>query len=408
MGLLINGTNTSPKPDSSDAFLDALISMSGDSDFYAGKSVLRNPDVYSAVTTISNTIAACPFISSTPLISKMLNDPDVDNIRSGFNFWSSVMTNLLINGNSFALIENGGHALKFVENNQMTVSYDTNTGQVSYRYQAEPATSAQNVPISQVLHFKILSMDGIAGISPLYALRDSLELQNIGTQTLKDVFQSGIHGMLNVSKTDLSDEAKGNLRKNFQKIASSGIGVSDDSIKFEQISVDEGLLKAISTNNLASEKVASVLGLPSEVLGVENSHSSVSQSLKTLFLQGLTPYFEAIQSELNNKLSGYSISQDLSGILPTSFSDKAKTLVSLIQNGVMTPAEARQSLNIDKPDDNNNKALNKYYASLNYSQLENLSENDYNKANASKYSNDNTDSNNTDNEQEGNNDKDSK
>jgi len=399
LGLLVNNTNTSPQPDSSDAFLDALVSMSSDSDFYAGKSVLRNPDVYSAISTISNTVASCPFISSTPLISKMLNDPDVDNIRSGFNFWSSVMTNLLINGNSFCLIENGGHALKFIENNEMTVTVDTSTGNVSYRYQADPSTRAQDVPISQILHFKILSLDGIAGISPLYALRDSLDLQNIGTQTLKDVFQSGIHGMLNVSKTDLSDSAKENLRQNFQKIASSGVGVSDDSIKFEQISVDKGLLEAIQTNNLASEKVASVFGIPSEMIGLENSHSSVSQSLKTLFLQGLTPYFESVNNELNNKLSGYEISQDKSNILPASFSDQAKTLISLIQNGVMTPYQARQTLNIDEPSDNDNEALNRFYGSLNYSQLENLSENDYDRANASKYSNDNTDTN-----EEGNND----
>ncbi len=403
MGLLINGTDTSPQPDSSDAFLDALVSLSGDSDFYAGKSVLRNPDVYSAVSTISNTVASCPFISSTPLISKMLNNPSVSNLRSGFNFWSSVLTNLLINGNSFALIENNGHALKFVENNQMTVTIDTNTGQVHYYYSPNTQTTQEIAP-SNILHFKILSMDGIAGVSPLYALRDSLDLQSIGTQTLKDVFQSGIHGMLSVNKADLSDAAKENLRQNFQKIASTGIGVSDDSIKFEQINIDEGLLKAIEANNLASEKVASVFGIPSEMIGLENSHSSVSQSLKTLFLQGLTPYFEAIQSELNNKLPGYEIEQDRSNILPASFSDRAKTLVSLIQNGVMTPAEARQTLNIDKPDDSKNEALNRYYASLNYSQLDNLSENDYNKANASKYSNDNTDSNNTDEKQEGNND----
>ncbi|KRL73935.1 hypothetical protein FD08_GL002052 [Lentilactobacillus parakefiri DSM 10551] len=299
------------------------------------------------------------------------------------------------------MIENGGHALKFVGGNQMTVTYDTSTGQVSYRYQADPSTSAQNVPVSQVLHFKILSLDSIAGISPLYALRDSLELQSIGTQTLKDVFQSGIHGMISVSKSDLSDSAKENLRQNFQKIASSGVGVSDDSIKFEQISVDEGLLKAIQTNNLASEKVASVFGLPSEFLGVENAHSSVSQSLKTMFLNSLTPYFEAIQSELNNKLPGYEIEQDRSNILPASFSDRAKTLVSLIQNGVMMPAEARQTLNIDTDKDKDNKALNRFYGSLNFSQLENLSENDYDRANASKYSNDNTDSNNTDKEQGG-------
>ncbi len=127
-----------------------------------------------------------------------------------------------------------------------------------------------------------------------------------------------------------------------------------------------------------------------------------------MFLAGMQQYFKAISSELNSKLPGYSISQDLSGILPASFADRAKTLVSLIQNGVVMPAESRRMLNIDKPDDSKNKALNRYYASLNYSQLDNLSENDYNKANASKYSNDNTDSNNTDNKQEGNNDKDSK
>ena len=393
MGLLINGVNTSPQPDSSNAFLDALVSMSSDSDFYAGKNVLRNPDVYSAVSTISNTVASCPFISSTPLISKMLNNPDVDGIRSGFNFWSSVMTNLLINGNSFCLIENGGHALKFVENNQMTVTIDTNTGQVHYYYSPNTQTTQEIAP-SNILHFKILSMNGIVGVSPLYSLRDSLDLQSIGTQTLKNVFQSGIHGLLNVNKVDLSDEAKENLRQNFQKIASSGVGVSDDTVKFEQISVDEGLLKAIQTNNLASQKVASVFGLPIQFLGVEAEHSSVSQSLKVMFLNSLTPYFEAVQSELNNKLSGYSISQDLSGILPENVSDKAKTLISLVQNGIMTPAEARQTLNIDKPDDSKNKALNRYYASLNYSQLDNLSENDYNKANDAKYSNDNQPTNN--------------
>ncbi|OXT10142.1 hypothetical protein CBI42_11065, partial [Streptococcus sp. KR] len=201
---MINGTDTSPKPDSSSAFLDALLSMSSDSDFYAGKSVLRNPDVYSAVTTISNTIAACPFISNTPLISKMLNNPDASNVRSGFNFWSSVLTNLLINGNSFALIENGGHALKFVENSQMTVTIDDTTGNVHYYYSPNMQTTQEIAP-SSILHFKILSMNGIVGVSPLYALRDSLDLQSIGTQTLKNVFQSGIHGMLNVSKTDLSD-----------------------------------------------------------------------------------------------------------------------------------------------------------------------------------------------------------
>lgn len=402
MGLLINNTNTSPQPDSSDAFLDALTSMSGDSDFYIGKSVLRNPDVYSAISTISNTVASCPFISNTPLISKMLNNPDVDNLRSGFNFWSSVLTNLLINGNAFCLIENGGHALKFIKNSQMTVTYDTSTGNVRYSYQADPSTSAQNMDISQVLHFKILSLDGIAGISPLYALRDSLDLQDIGTRTLRDVFQSGIHGMISVNKTDLSDSAKENLRQNFQKIASSGIGVSDDSIKFEQISIDGGLLKAIQTNNLASEKVASVFGLPSEILGVENEHSSISQSLKTLFLQGLAPYFRSILSEINNKLPGYSISQDLSGILPENVSDKAKTLISLVQNGIMTPFEARQTLNIDEPDDSKNEALNRFYGSLNFSQLENLSENDYDRANASKYSNDNTE-NNTDTKEQGEN-----
>ncbi|WP_251908496.1 phage portal protein [Lentilactobacillus kefiri] len=402
MGLLINGTDTSPKPDSSSAFLDALLSMSSDSDFYAGKSVLRNPDVYSAVSTISNTVASCPFISNTPLISKMLNDPDVDNVRSGFNFWSSVLTNLLINGNSFALIENGGHTLKFVENNQMTVTIDTNTEQVRYYYSPNTQTTQEIAP-SSILHFKILSTNGVCGISPLYALKDSLDLQATGNATLRNMFSKSIRGYLSIHKSDLNSQARSNLRDSFSKMAENGLAIGDDSISFQSIDLDPNLIKAIQSNNLASSKVASVFGIPSEMIGLESEHSSISQSLKTSYLQGLTPYFQAIQSELNNKLQGYSISQDKSNILPASFADKAKTVVSLIQNGVLMPAEARQTLNIDTDKDKDNEALNRFYGSLNFSQLENLSENDYNKANDAKYSNDNTDTN-----EEGNNDKDSK
>lgn len=376
MGLLINNTNTSPQPDSSDAFLDALQSMSGDSDFYAGKSVLKNADVFSAISTVANTVASCPFVSNTPLITKMLNDPDTTGIRSGFDFWSSVLTNLLIHGNAFALISDNGHSLEFIQNNQMTVTTDTNTQQVHYYYSPNQQTTQEIAP-SSILHFKINSLDGISGISPLYALKDEIQLQATGNETLRSVFQSGIHGMIQVSKTDLSDSAKENLRNNFQKIASSGIGVSDDSIQFQQISVDEGLLKAINTNNLATNKISAVFGLPSEFLGVENEHSSVTQSLKTLFLQGLTPYFEAIQSELNNKLSGYSITQDKSNILPSSFADRSKTYISLVQNGILQPAEVRSLLNVDTDKDKDNEALNSYYGSLNYSVLDNLSENNH-------------------------------
>ncbi len=98
----------------------------------------------------------------------------------------------------------------------MTVTIDDTTKQVRYYYSPNTQTTQEIAPDS-ILHFKILSMNGVSGVSPLYALRDSLDLQNIGTQTLKNVFQSGIHGMLNVSKTDLSDAAKENLRQNFSK-----------------------------------------------------------------------------------------------------------------------------------------------------------------------------------------------
>lgn len=402
MGLLVNNVNTSPQPDNSNAFLDALISVSGDSDFYAGKSVLRNPDVYSAISVISNTVASCPFISNTPLISKMLNNPDVDNVRSGFNFWSSVLTNLLINGNSFALIENGGHSLKFVENNEVTVKQD-DMKQVHYYYSPNTQTTQEIAP-SNILHFKILSTNGISGISPLYSLKDSLDLQATGNTTLKNMFSNSIRGYLSVHKTDLNDSARSHLRDSFSKMAENGLAIGDDSISFQSIELDPNLIKAIQTNRLSSSKIAACFNIPEQLLGIDSAHSSIDQSMKALFLEGLEGYFQSIASELNNKLAGYEIEQDKSNILPASFADRAKTLISLVQNGIMMPAEARQTLNIDTDKDKDNEALNRFYGSLNYSQLDNLSENDYNKANASKYSNDNTDSNNTDEKQEGKND----
>lgn len=365
MGFFINDTNTSPEPDSGQAFIDALISYSSTDGFTDVTGALKNSDVYSAVNIIATTIAQTPIESDTPLLTKMLNDKPNDLVN-GFAFWSAVVSSLLIHGNAFAEILSN-HQLKFIPNNHMTMLVDDDTQQVAYNYTATDGTERQIVPES-VLHFKILTNgDGVTGISPLYALTPELAMQKYGTELLSQLFNSPVRGIITVDRAGLNDEAKQKIRDDFLKLSqSSGVLVTDNDMNFSPFEIDPALIKAINTNNYATNKIASVFGLPATMLGVEAEHSSVSQSLRGLYLNGLQPYFNAILSELTFKLGAHEFRFDTSNILPDDYTAQVDNATKLVQNGLMTINEARQFLNIEtSTDPDTDKAL----FSRNYAEL---------------------------------------
>ncbi|WP_063843592.1 phage portal protein, partial [Lactiplantibacillus plantarum] len=218
------------EPDKDTAFLDAVVSMSSnDSSVFVGASALRNSDVFSAINIIAGDLASNRILVPTSqALEVKLNDKPNENM-SGRDFKFALAAQMLLSGNSFALITDNG--FQFVPNSQMTVQQDDVTGQLTYTYTPNGQRSRQIAP-ENILHFKCFTQDGATGISPLYALQDEVALQKRGNALLKGFFDSPSRNVLQVHKTDLSSDAKANIRNKFEQANKGALStvILDDSM----------------------------------------------------------------------------------------------------------------------------------------------------------------------------------
>ncbi len=347
--------NQNVEPDKDQAYLDATISMiSDDSSVYVGAGALKNADVFTAVRVIASDIASNPIQGSNEKTTKLLND-NPNPLMNGFNFKFALAVNLLLNGNSFAEIirDNNGRPtqLNFIKNSQMTVKQDDQSGQVTYNYQQTSSKVRQIAPVN-MLHFKYFTQDGVVGISPLYALKDQIQIQKSGNNLLRQFFQNGINGtvVLKVDKTKLNKDSKNKIRDDFNKSTSGknvlSVIVLDDSMDISNLEMNTDILKIVNSTDFTTRQIAEVFSLPVEKLGIENEHSSNEQS-NLLYLQNsLSNYFAVFESEINSKLAGvYTFNTDK--YFNADPVTNQQLVVDGYQGGILTLNEARKKLNLE-------------------------------------------------------------
>ena len=334
----------------SDPVLDALVSISSDDPYtYVSPSKLRNSDVFTAINIIASDIASNPVQCDTDVINKMLNVSPNDTM-DGYHFKFALATNMLLNGNSFAEIL-PNHTLRFITNNQMVVSQDDITGRLKYTYSPNKRIK-RDVSPSKILHFKYFTLDGVAGYSPLYALRDEIPIQDTGNKLMLGFFNQGIHGttVIKSNQADLSPEAKENIRKKFDEATTGNNAlhtiVTDASMDINNLSLNTDVLKLVNSNDWTTRQIAKAFGLPVERLGLENQHSNQQQSNLQYLQSTLQHYFDCFTSELTKKLGhDFTFNTDkLLSVDPTTIQQQA---IDGYTNGLLTRNEARNLLNLD-------------------------------------------------------------
>lgn len=330
------------EPDKGTAFLDAVVSMSSnDSSVFVGAGALRNSDVFAAINIIANDLASNRIlVPKSSVLETRLNDKPNNNM-SGRDFKFALAAQMLLSGNSFALITEDG--FQFVPNSQMTVQQDDVTGELTYIYTPNGQRSRQIAPNS-ILHFKCFTQDGATGVSPLYALQDEVALQKKGSNLLKGFFNTPQHSILQVHKTDLSSDAKQNIRQKFEASNKGALStvILDDSMSLQNLTVDEGLLKAIQTNEFSTQKIASCFGLPQSMLNVEEVHSSAEQVAAQYYQSSIYKYMDCFTSELAFKLGKQVIYDD--SRLKVNKQQDIDNIIELVKNGIYTAEEAKEKL----------------------------------------------------------------
>lgn len=318
--------------------------------YYDARSI-RNSDVYTAVKILAGDVASSKILSTNSVVESLLNT-QANSLQTGFTLKHKIMFDLLIYGNAFVgVVRNDAGlpiTLKTLDAQFMTVSYDEEEFDLIYDY----LWNGDNFKLDKkdVLHFKIMSEDGLMGVSPLVSLQREISLQDHGNKVMLSFFKRGAFGsgILEAVGGRLDAATRKKIRAAWEESNSgessvASVMITDSSLKYTPMPMDTKVLDLVDNNVYSTKQIAKVFGIPLSRFGMELVNSNDGDMSLEYVKSTLTPYFNSIEEELNMKL-GFTHRFDYSHLLETSFKEQSETYVKLIEAGVLTPEEVKNKL----------------------------------------------------------------
>lgn len=328
---------------------------------------LQNSNVFTAVNVIANDIATNPIKLESDNVNHIADENFSDlnyllNVKpnsymSARDFKYALTANLLLTGNGYARIlkTKAGQPMSLVllYPSWVTVEIDEDS---NIRYVIQDNTHNPYILTpDEIIHVKFLSTNGLIGTSPLYSLADEMKLQKQGNKLLNDFFGSGINGSAILKMPGKpSPDARAKIREEWIK-ANTGekthrVMVLAGNEEYTPVEIDTSILKIVNSNDYTTKQIAKAFGIPVSRLGLENAHTSLTQSNLDYIQNSLDHYFNRITSELNIKLLtyeqalNYHFEFDVSRLMELDTETNMKETLNWFQNGLIDDNEARQRL----------------------------------------------------------------
>ena len=328
---------------------DEIINYLTSDDYTGADSALKNSDLYSVINQVSGDIAACRFTTKKNAVQKLLDSPaSTTNKRS---FWQYISAQLLLDGNAYAYIWRNLNGLPLrleaLRPSQVaTYLLDDGSGLIYNLNFDEPnINTMQNVPQSNILHFRLLSKTGgMLGISPLTALKDELSIKKSSNNLTLNALSKAImpNGLLKIKGMGLLDpetraaQSRGFLR---QLNSSRGPVVLDDLSDYEPLEIKSDVSKLLASTDWTSKQIAKVYGIPDSYLNGQGDQQSSLEMIEGMYANALNRYVQAIQSEIEDKLKT-TVNVDISPAIDQDGSSYAKIVGTLTGRGAITGQQA--------------------------------------------------------------------
>lgn len=290
---------------------------------------------------------------------------------SAFTFWESMVGANALTGNSYAEIKwTGSNQVGelYPLNPLMTEPYRLPSGDIAFRTrQGSDSNNWRSIKAEDCLHFRLFSLDGLKGLSPVESARQALGLSRAAEKFGAKFFGNGskpgglLTGPDETDETQLADArvaweaAQGGSNQGRVAVLNGGwsytkIGMSPDEAQFLQ------------TRAYQRADIAALFRVPSHMAGDNSkiSNSSYEQMTLSFVSDTLRPILMRIESELNRKLmhqvgrkaNKFFAKFDLSERMR---SDHATTMAGIAagrQWGIMTADEGRLALGMNPIGDN--------------------------------------------------------
>ena len=280
---------------------------------FSGLNALKNSDVYTGINIIAGDIAQSPFkfktgsVSDENLLNLLNNEPRKN--QSHYVMMYALISNLILTGNAFILIhrnlDGSVRELEFVETTCVNVIQDLETGVYSYDVTMPYGSIMYRCRPDDILHFKLSTIDGWTGRSPLLSLNEEISLQSNGLKVLNNFFARGIFsgGILKLTNGVVDNATKKKIRESFDYAnAGGGTMVLDETQEYTPNSINTEVLKLIQANKFSTQQIAKVLGIPINRFGQELVNSSDTGQNDIYIASTIAMYEASICDEINLKL----------------------------------------------------------------------------------------------------------
>lgn len=352
---------------------------------WSGIQSLRNSDIFTAIDIISKDIASTSikfndkdsYLDADKKILKLLNkrpNPYLD----AWHFKYIIVANMFLNGNSYIEIVRNEHGepieLYHMQNSATSIQQEDE--KITYHY-IDELDGHVRLDVEDVLHFRMFTLDGFNGYSPLFSLANEIGISMGSKKFLDEFFKNGGTATAVVKYQDgrYSDEELSLIKQNFENSQlknNSGLVMLDDTMTFDRLQVPTEVLNFLNSYKFSTQQVAKAFGLPMSKLGIETVNTSLKDSGIEYYRNTLYPIFSMMNAEIEEKLfvqAPYEVSldYDVSRLIDSDPQIKLERVTELFQKKIMMLNEARAEFGLD-PVEGGDKPL----ADLNSIYLEDL------------------------------------
>lgn len=334
-----------------------------------GYDAMSQSAFFCAVNLISNSLASMHWdlkaYDDTEIPKDLNYDHLFDNMNVGrFLTVKNMIMDVILHGNGFCYIHRDKRGepigLEYLPFGQCSIMY--NKASDTLFYQAPMVSKSLIEPIN-ILHFKMLSYNGIEGKSLLIYAKNAINLSGSADKAASEFFSNGmnVHGILSTDTPRLTKDQRESIRSawNESQIGNgTGIAVLESGMKFNPISSNSKDAQLLETRLFNVQEVARFFQIAPTLLGdlSKTSYNTLEQAQLAFILNTLAPYVAMIEEELNRKLImpnvkfRYYIDVCEEDIVRSDKQSQVNYLTTLCEKGILTVNEVREQLGFQPVD----------------------------------------------------------
>ena len=281
------------------------------SEWVSAETALKNSDLFSIISQLSNDLATAKLTTSRKQMQGIVDNPS--NSANRFNFYQSIFAQMLLGGEAFAYRwrNDNGRDMKweYLRPSQVTFNRLDNQNGLYYNitFDDPRIPPKQHVPQSDILHFRLLSVDGgLTSVSPLMALGRELDIQKASDKLTLNSLKNALNanGILKIKGGGLLDfKTKVSRSRQAMKQMQGGPLVLDDLEDFTPLEIKSNAAQLLKQADWTTGQFAKVYGIPENVVGGQGDQQSSLEMSSNVYSKAVARYLRPFLSELSQKLS---------------------------------------------------------------------------------------------------------